>query len=419
MQLTPLALKSLLNRRGTVMLTIVTIAISVMLLLGVEKVRTGARDSFTNTISGTDLIIGPRGGRIQLLLYSVFRIGTPSANISWESYQDIRALPEIAWTVPLSMGDSHRGFRVVGTTSEYFKYYRYGSKQALHFRQGVPFEDLFDAVLGADVAQNLGYRIGNEIALTHGVDAIGLHKHEDKPFRVVGILDRTGTPVDRTVHISLEGLEAVHADWIGGAHLPGDSLSAEQVRHMKLVPDSVTALLVGLTSRRAALSLQRAINGYRGEPLLAIMPGVTLQELWDAIGIAESALMAISTLVVITGLLGMITTTLAGLNERRREMAILRSVGARPIHIFGLLTTEAGLLASLGSTLGMALLYLGLILAQSLIATRYGLHIAVSPPLMRDCLILGAIILAGFLAGFIPAYRAYRFSLADGMVVHH
>lgn len=419
MQLMPLAVKSLVNRRVTVVLTVITIAFSVMLLLGVEKVRTGARESFSNTISGTDLIVGARSGRIQLLLNSVFRIGNPSANVSWEGYQDIAALPEVAWAVPISMGDSHKGFRVVGTSTDYFTHYQYGRKQELNFKRGGPFDDLFDAVLGADVANSLRYRIGDKIELTHGMDSVGLHHHEDKPFTVSGILARTGTPVDRAVFISLKGLEAVHADWIGGAHLPGDTLSAEQVRQMKLTPDSVSAILIGLKSRRAAIFLQRTINGYREEPLLAIMPGVTLQELWDAIGTAQSALMIISILVFFTGLMGMVTMTLAGLNERRREMAILRSVGARPIHIFGLLTTEAGMLASFGTVLGLMILYITLIAIQPLIAARYGLYIAVSPPMLKEIFIIAIIVLSGFLAGLVPAYRAYRFTLADGMIIQN
>ena len=120
-----LALQSLRNRWLTALLTVLAIAVSIMLLLGVEKVRTGARQSFADTISGTDLIVGARSGSIQLLLYSVFRIGNATNNITWASYQDIAARPEIAWIVPLSLGDSHRGFRVLGTTPDYFAHYRY------------------------------------------------------------------------------------------------------------------------------------------------------------------------------------------------------------------------------------------------------------------------------------------------------
>ena len=116
-----LALSSLANRWLTALLTVLAIAVSVMLLLGVEKVRTGAKASFANTISGTDLIIGARSGGIQLLLYSVFRIGNATSNMTWRSYEDIRRRPEVAWMIPLSLGDSHRGFRVLGTTSKYFE----------------------------------------------------------------------------------------------------------------------------------------------------------------------------------------------------------------------------------------------------------------------------------------------------------
>lgn len=417
MPILSLALKSLANRRTTAALTLFTIAVSVMLLLGVEKVRTEARASFANTISGTDLIVGARSGSIQLLLYSVFRIGNATSNMSWESYRELAARPDVAWTIPLSLGDSHRGFRVLGTNADYFRHYRFGRKNPLAFAAGAPFDDLFDAVVGADVADTLGYKLGDEIVIAHGLGRTGFANHDDKPFRVAGILAKTGTPVDRTVHVSLEGIEAIHIDWRGGTRVPGMRISADEVRAMELRPRSITAVLIGLESRLQTFALQRHINEYRAEPLLAILPGVALQELWGLMGTAETALAGISIAVVVAGLLGMLTMLLASLNERRREMAILRSVGARPGHIFGLFAAEATLLTALGAALGTALLYLGLLIAQPIIDTRYGLYLSITPPTLRDIIILGAVILAGFLSGLVPAYRAYRQSLADGMIV--
>ena len=198
-----IAVKSLLNRKSTATLTIIAIAISVTLLLGVERIRSEARSSFANTISGTDLIIGARGGSIQLLLYSVFRIGNATNNISWGSYQKFAELPSVAWTIPLSLGDSHLGYRVLGTTGEYFRHYRYGAKRKLQFLKGVAFDDIFDAVLGAEVAEKLGYRVGDPLIVTHGIAKQGGQDHRDKPFRVSGILAKTGTPVDQTIHVSL------------------------------------------------------------------------------------------------------------------------------------------------------------------------------------------------------------------------
>ena len=412
-----LALQSLANRALTASLTVLAIAFSVMLLLGVEKVRTGARQSFADTISGTDLIVGARSGAIQLLLYSVFRIGNATNNITWKSYADIAGRPDVAWIVPLSLGDSHHGFRVLGTTPDYFKFYKYRHGQALAFADGKPFSDLFDAVVGADVAKALGYHVGDPIIVAHGLGSVSFVEHADKPFRVAGILGKTGTPVDRTVHVGLEAIEAIHVDWQNGIPMPGQSVSADEVRGMHLEPKAVTAALVGLKSKLATFKLQRAINEYRQEPLSAIIPGAALQELWGLVGAAEIALSIISAMVVATALLGMVTMVLTTLNERRREMAILRSVGARPATILGLLATEAGFLTLAGVVVGTLLLYAALLLLQPFVDRAYGLHLTVDPPTTREWLTLGTIVLAGFLAGLLPALRAYRLSLADGMTV--
>ncbi len=412
-----LALQSLANRWLTALLTILSIALSVMLLLGVEKVRTGARQSFADTISGTDLIVGARSGSLNLLLYSVFRIGNATNNITWKTYQDIASRPEIAWIVPISLGDSHHGFRVMGTTPDYFRLYHYRHGHGLEFASGGPFSDLFDAVIGADVAAQLGYKTGDRIIVAHGLGSVAFVEHDDKPFRVSGVLARTGTPVDRTVHVSLQAIEAIHVDWQSGARIPGQSVSADDVRKMNLEPKAITAAFIGLKSKLAAFRLQRAINDYPEEPLSAILPGAALQELWGLVGTAESALSAVSAMVVLTALLGMVTMILTTLNERRREMAILRSVGARPLTILSLLVTEAGVLTFCGVALGTVLLYAALIVLQPFIDRTYGLHIAIDPPTQDQLAVLAAIVAAGFVAGLLPALRAYRLSLADGMTV--
>ncbi|HEX9881782.1 MAG TPA: ABC transporter permease [Hyphomicrobium sp.] len=412
-----LALQSLRNRALTASLTVLAIAVSVMLLLGVEKVRMGARQSFADTISGTDLIVGARSGAVQLLLYSVFRIGNATNNITWKSYEDIAKRPDVAWIVPLSLGDSHHGFRVLGTTVDYFKHYKYRHGQEIAFAEGGPFHDLFDAVIGADVAEALGYKVGDPIIVAHGLGSVSFVEHADKPFRVAGILAKTGTPVDRTVHVSLEAIEAIHVDWQNGIPMPGQTVSADEVRKMQLQPKAITAALVGLKSKLATFKLQRAINNYKQEPLSAIIPGAALQELWGLVGTAETALAVVSTMVVATALLGMVTMILTTLNERRREMAILRSVGARPVTILGLLATEAGLLTLAGVLVGVALLYGSLIVLQPYVDRTYGLQLAIDAPTRRELLTLVSIVVAGFLAGLLPAMRAYRLSLADGMTV--
>lgn len=410
--------KSLLNRRLVIGLTILSITMSVVLVTGVEKLRTDAREGFTNTISGTDLIVGARSGSVQLLLYSVFRIGNATNNISWESYQNIAARPEVEWTIPLSLGDSHRGFRVVGTTGAYFEHFRYADKRPLAFRTGRAFNGVFETVIGAEVAEALGYAIGDKITVAHGIGKIGLEEHADNPFTVIGILARTGTPVDRSVHVSLKGIEAIHVGWdkTSGSSILG--LGKRTNGNMAtLTPKSITAFMVGLKSRLDAFRVLRAINEDPREPLLAILPGVALQELWGVMRTAETGLAAISSLVVAAGLIGMLTMLLAGMNERRREMAILRAVGARPAHIFTLFLIESAAIVTLAIGLGLATLYGVIYLARDAIETAYGLHIPLSTMGPEAATYLTAIAIAGLLAGAIPAIIAYRYSVIDGMTV--
>ncbi len=419
MYLLLLALASLGNRRFTALLTMFAIALSVCLLLAVERVRTEARASFANTISGTDLIVGARSGSVNLLLYSVFRIGNATNNIRWDSFERFAAHRQVKWAIPISLGDSHRGYRVMGTSPGYFEHFRYARSQPLKIEQGRAFaDDPFEVVLGAEVAEALKYQLGEELVLAHGVATISLVKHDDKPFTVVGILERTGTPVDRTLHISLGGMEALHIDWQNGMPARGAGMvSAEQARNMDLQPKQITAFLLGLNSKIATFSLQREINEFRGEPLLAILPGVALQELWSLMGTAEKALFVVSLFVVLTGLIGMLTAILTSLNERRREMAILRSVGARPWHIASLLILEAFALALAGVLFGLALLYAGIAAAQGYVQASYGLYLPLAAPTAYEWTLLGAILAAALLMGCVPAWRAYRQSLADGLSI--
>ena len=410
-----LAFASLIARALTVGMTILAIALSVALFLGVEKIRTGAKASFADTISGTDLIVGARSGSVQLLLYSVFRIGNATNNLTWESYQDIAKRPDVNWIVPISLGDSHRQFRVMGTTPAFFERYKYRSGQSLVVNDGAIIDDLFDAVIGADVAATLGYIVGDPIVVAHGLASFT--EHDDQPFRVSGILEKTGTPVDRTVIVGLRAIEAIHVDWQGGGQIQGQSTPADALRRMELEPRAVTAALLGVKGRLKVFGLQRSINEYAQEPLLAILPGVALQELWQIVGIAEMALIGVSAMVVITALIGMMATIFSSLNERRREMAIFRAMGARPRVIVGLLVLEAIVMATLGALLGLGLLYVGLTIGQPLIDSAFGLWLPIEPPTLREVWVLLGVIAAGAIVSMVPALRAYRMSLADGMIV--
>src|SRR6056297_2076346 len=464
MTLLSLARGSLANRRASVALTVLTIAISIALLVLVEQMRSQVREGFYRSVSGTDLIVGAPTSSVQLLLFSVFGLGNPTSNVSWDRYREIAGQPIVDWSIPISLGDAHEGYRVVGTTDAMFEHYRYAGGQALAFRRGGPFADLFDVVVGARAADRLGYAPGDEIVLAHGGGNVSLHHHDQLPFVVSGVLAPTGTPVDQSLYIRLEAHHAVHIGWEQGTPRPDAMLTPDQARtragehchaddghghgsgHIRahddndrdprdaeaashpssahdeapepsLQPEEISAFLLGLKTRAAALGLQYRINQQREEPLLAILPGIALQQLWRITGLAEQILRVVAGLVVLAGLLGMLTALLTTLNERRREMAILRACGARPWQISALLLIEAAFITLAGIAAGLLLALAAQFALAPWLLSRFGIAVSFAWPAAWQWLVLGAIALAGVLVALVPAGMVYRRTLADGMQV--
>lgn len=414
-----LAWASLANRRLTTALTVLSIALSAGLLLSVERLRRGAEEGFTQTISQTDLIVGARSGPLNLLLYTVFNMGSPTNNLGIESYEKWKNHPAVEWTIPYSLGDGHRGFRVVGTDAGFFEHYRYRGDRRLDLAEGRPFQDLWDAVIGADVAATLGYKAGSEVVLAHGVTSgEGIQKHDDKPFTVVGVLKPTGTSLDRSIYIGLKGLEAVHLDWKDGAAPTRDTaIPAASIRPEEVEVRQITAFFLRTKSRIETLRLQRAINTDRDEPLLAIIPGVALAELWQGMGHLERTLRAVSWLVLGVGMIAMLIALLTTLENRRREMAILRAVGATPAQILVLLTIEASVLTLLGVAAG-TVLHLGVFAGlEPWLAGRFGVYLAGPALTAREALFLAGAWMLGTLVGTLPALRAFFYTLKDGLSV--
>ena len=414
-----LAARSAWNRRFALGWVVLSIALSTWLLLGIERLQQDVRRNFSQAVSGADLIVGARTGPTQLLLYGVFHIGQPTQPIRISSLQALAQHRAVAWVVPLSLGDSHKGFAVLGTTAEYFERFRYGERQALRAVQGpLGFAGLHDAVIGAEVARQLGYQLGSRLVLSHGDGALEDNDHDDQPFVVTAILAPTGTPVDRTVHVSLMAMESLHQDWATGMHLPGSAAKlgeASGPTQPDLTPRTATAALVGLKVRAAALAVQRDVAAMREEPLLAILPGVALDELWSVVALGERGLQAVSALVAMVSLAGLVAVILAGLNERRRELAILRAVGAGPAQLMALLALEGACITAAGVLLGALVHALCVAALAPWVQAHWGISLRLMAPGSAQWQIMGAVLLGGLLASLLPCWRAYRLSLADGL----
>ena len=471
------ASRSLRYRLSGVVLTIASVALSVFVLLAVEHVRQEARNGFASTVSGVDLIVGARTGELNLLLLSVFRIGTATANVSWSSLEQIRAQNNVSWTVPLSLGDSHRSFRVVGTTQEFFERYKHGAQQSLGFSQGVRFDALNDVVLGAQVASRLGYELGDSIVLSHGMADTSFTHHDQLPFRVSGILSLTGTPVDNALFVALDAIEALHSEEEGGDrpvqgvsereheqnnHEYGDehghhdhhdevedhddhrgrdehdehddhkgheehaesahSFASTEADHATADHGhnhppigTVTAVLVGLNSPIATLQVKRWVDTFSDEALLAILPGVALTQLWELVGNVEIILLGISILVFLSSLLGLNAMLFASMRERRSEIEVLRNIGAPSLFVLGLLMVEALLIVTTGIALAILGLLLSIAFANAVFAQELGLMLSYQIFNSSNLLALALIYLTTLILTAIPALQAYRLSVSVGV----
>lgn len=399
------ALSSLRSRGKSLALTFLSLLISVSVLLSVEHVRLQAQESFNRTVSDVDLIVGAPSGQLNLLLYSVFRMGSPTNNIRYDSYTMLQQHRQVNWAIPIALGDAHHGFRVLGTNQQYFDHYKFGNKQPLEFSEGKPFHGVFGAVVGADVAKTLQYKLGDKIVIAHGLGAVSFKNHDDSPFTITGILAPTGTPVDKTVHVSLQGIEAMH---LPPVQLKTVLQEPNNTSNPLVQPDSITAVMVGLTSKFATFTLQRELNNYADDRLMAILPGVALTEMWQMMSSVENLLRFISILIMLSSLFGLSTMLLASMQQREKEIAVLRIIGAGAGTIFRLILIEAMLLAGVASFAAVALVSGVFMVARGWLASQYGMFISANVFTLHTAFVIGAILLATLICSLLPAIDAYR-----------
>lgn len=409
-QFLSIALHSLWFRKVSIVLSVLAIALSVYVFVSIEHVRSQARSNFSKTVSGVDLIVGARSSDIGLLLYSVFHLGDASNNFSWQSFKKLQQQNDVAWAVPIALGDSHQGYKVVGTSADYFEYFYYGDKRSLEFQKGERFNKIYDVVLGAYVAKVLGYQIDDEIVLAHGIAKKSFSLHDDKPFRVVGILKPTGTPVDQSLYVSLAAIEAIHVGWQSGVKLPKHLQPKHNFDEALLVPKSITAAFIGLRSKFATFTVQRQINNARHEPLSAVLPGVALAKLWQSMNQFERVLQLVSLLVLLSALLGLCAVLLMSMQERKKEFWVFRSIGASRTFIILLIQLEAVLVTLVAIALALFMAWLTFYCLSDMLLESYGLLLDWNVFQANIAGFLAATILATVLIAVVPSFWAYKLS---------
>ncbi len=417
-----LAWQSILNRKQTAFLTLLSIALSVALILTVQKTKRLVQEGFTQSISQVDLLVGARTGELNLLLYTLFNMGSATQNISYETYSTIKNHPDIEWTIPISLGDGHKGYRVIATDENFFEHYRYRKEKKIESEtSGLEFKTLFSVVIGSEVAQALRYTLGDKIIVSHGsTHEETFLQHSEWPFTIKAILKPTGTFIDKSVFVRIEAMEIIHMDWQSGAYKPVDLEStkteAELIKQMGSIKQ-LTSFFVRSKSRIKTLLLQREINDFKDEPLLAVIPAVGLSKLWNGLSSIDQVLTFISWLVYFVGLLSLVSLLLSTANERRREMAILRSIGAMPYEIGLLLSLESFMLTLWGIFLGLILSNLGFIVLQKWFSLKVGFYYDTHLFDLNDGLLLIIMLLLGLFSGLLPALKIKNQSLKDGLSV--
>lgn len=409
-----LTLKRLLSRKLISFLLIISIALSTFLLIGVQKIKLSAKQSFSQSISGTDLIVGARSGNIQLLMYLIFRQGQAVANMSWDSIHRISDDSDVKWVVPISLGDSHRGFPVVGTTNDYFSYYKYANKKDLQLLEGTTFNTPLDLVLGADVADKFGYKLGDRIYLAHGHSVKGAPIHKHISFVVVGILEYTHTPVDKTLHIPVEGITALHMNL---KKILGDKpIDADALKRINLTPRSVTGCLVGLNSKFAIFNVKQRIITSQEEPLMAIIPGVALSQLWSSIRTVDSAFSMMTWVVVAIAFLGLLIALFMSLQTREKELRILRVLGATPVQLLMLLMIESLIITVIGVVSGIFFLFISSVVLIPYLEATFGLLLSANHITFMELKLVLSLILSGLIISVFPGIRVYRDGKRKGII---
>lgn len=392
--------KSLRQHALSTAVTAFCVALAGGLLMSVWSIQEQSEATFTGANAGFDAVLGARGSKLQLVLNAIFNLEASPGNLAWSDFLDIQRNPDVELAVPIAVGDNYHGFRLVGTTLDLFEKSEYapGKQYALQ-----PGGDWFDpkrkeAVVGDFVARKMNLRVGDAFHPFHGLIFDEKNQHSDT-YVVVGVLKPSNTPADQVIWIPLEGLQKMSG-------------------HDPTLATEISAVLVKLKADSALAGFQMDLMYNRqGNRLTFAWPiGAVMAELFDKIGWFNRVLTLVSYLVAIVAAASILASIYNSMNERRREIAILRALGARRTTVFTCILLEAASISILGMLAGFAFYGIIFTIVAGIIRAQTGV---VLDPLKFNLVMLWApasLIALGALAGVVPAIKAYRTDVAENLV---
>ncbi|MFH0963531.1 MAG: ABC transporter permease [Planctomycetota bacterium] len=454
MTLYSIVLKNMRQRALASVLTIVSIALGVALVSAILLVNTEAQRNFYSSSTGWDLIVGPKGSPLELVLNAVFNLTTASNTIPYSVYEDLLHDKRVDFAVPFCSGDSYRNFRIVATNPAFFERYEYELPTKRYYRgemvpipgkkleladDGAWWKDVLgEAIVGSFVARSTGLKVGDQFLITHGLNVEEemreQHTHKDLPFTVTGVLKPTGSPVDKVIYVSLDtwfhlaghlnipkSVEAheEHEHEHEAEHPAAEAAHDEHAEHEHAPVEKrfyqLTSIGVRLVETADPLQL---LWEYRDQSTIAqaVLP---LQEITlffqNVLGWVSALFVSIASMVIVVSSLGVMVWIYNSMNERRRDIAIMRSLGAGRWTIFGTILAESGTLCAAGALVGIPLAHLCVQLAGNYIRMTSGAIVDAwrfSP--YEPYLLLGTVLL-GLVVGVIPAVKAYDTDVAENL----
>ncbi|MBK6536676.1 MAG: ABC transporter permease [Ignavibacteria bacterium] len=403
--------KNIKQRSLSSMLTILSVLLGVGLVTAILILKNESEEAFNHAATGYEIIVGPKGSSLQLTLSTVYQIGLPIQNMPIKVYDLLKNDKRVRLAIPYVFGDNYKNFRITGTVSELFSEFEYKKGIRYKIDEGSFFSNDFEAVIGKEVADKTGLKTGDTFSGSHGIESYeGASEHSEKKFKVTGILSRTFTPSDRMIFVSMNSVWELHNH--------ENEITGNEDH--QIIPDSmktISAVLLKLKSPVFFDLLRRQINEnkYEGINAQAVLPLFEIKQLFDIIGNINSVILVIAYLVIFTAAVSILVSIYNSMNERMREIAIMRSLGARRFLIMKIIIFEGMFLSAAGAILGSISGHIAVFLLEEKISGLSGIKISGFVFSMFEVYLITGTIILGIIVSIIPAVKAYRTDVSKNL----